>query len=179
MRRISLLARLLCFLSSVVVHAAPIGDDSFDTHISGPDGFNTFSINNLTEDSPSGGSSIPSDFPTLHSLTWVDRTRFLTAEVIYGPPGVILRNLGSTAPFPVRMLQFSDTTNFLQAASTVRLNETSPFFSVVLFPVSEPFLTAGSDLAVIDMVPVQEAASQGERIDRAFGIGGKQAKRII
>lgn len=122
MRRILLLAGLLYFLSSAVVHALPTADVPCDTGIPDPDGLNTFSASSLTGDPASDGSAIPSDFPALDSLTWMDRTLFLTVEVIDGPPGVIPRNIGSTAPNSVRVLQFSNTTNFLSASFTARMN---------------------------------------------------------
>lgn len=152
MRRISLLAGLLWFLlSTVVAHAAPIGDISFDTFIPGPGGVNSLSINHLTGDSLSSGFALLPDFPVLNSLTWMDRRLRLSAEVIDGSPEVFLLNTGDTGLIPVGVLEFWEFARFPLATLTARLNQTNLLLSDGSPFASGSFPTVGSDFAVIDV----------------------------
>lgn len=175
MKRIVLLAILLwSIFSPMVVHAISIGYISFDSSIPGPGGVNTVTINNLTGNPASGGSALPPDFPVFDSLFLTNSMVTLSSLSIGGSTVVqdfLLGDIGpGFFPDPSGILQFPDTTNFFSATFTATLNQTSfllsdgstfvaasPLVSVTLLPASGSFLVAGSDLALIDVSPVNVA----------------------
>lgn len=145
-------------------YAIPIGTLSFDSFI--PE-VNAFNISNYTGDPAVGGYSLPPDLPVFDGLTLIGSYIDIITDngsqtISLGDisPGPLLDPSGN----PLLSLQYLETENILSATLSGQLSMTSFYlydgslfnadsdlFSVLLNPSSGGYLTAGLDLAVIDI----------------------------
>jgi len=141
-----------------------IGFISFDIRIppAGGPGVNVFSISNLT-----GDFGLPADFPVVDSLVFVGSTLTLVGENT--SEAVLLGDLAPGLWDSIDALQFPDTSLFSAAIFQATLSgidlhllDGSTFSAAAivtarLSPSSNSFLTAGTDFALIEVMPGQAA----------------------